>query len=149
MTALQSRFFELFQWNVKTQVAMAIAEAFAFRILYQNGCTTGNPIDTSSKNLAVMSEPDFVPDADVEFGKGTLSLRDQIVTIVSVAEITLCNRLKACFTAVAIIPDEHLDEMYELVLGNSLHCFESIFADTTGDFSRATLILEGLEQESR
>ena len=67
-TPLQSSFFELFQRNVKTQIAMAITEAFAFRILDQNGCTTRDPIDSPGKDLAVMAEPDCVSNADVEFG---------------------------------------------------------------------------------
>ena len=68
------------------------------------------------------------------------------MTIVGVSKIAMRDRLKSALAAVSIVPDDHLDEVNQLVLGDPLHCFQPIATEAAGDLDTSARVLEGLKQ---
>ena len=74
---------------------MAVAEAFAFSVLDEYRRAASDSVDTPCKNPAVVSEFYFISNADIELAKCAFSLSDQVVAIISVPKVPLCDGLKA------------------------------------------------------
>ena len=139
---------ELFQWNIETKVTLSIVKGFTLGILNQNCGASRDSIDASGEHAMVVTESDLVTYPNVELEQGSFTLRDQVMPIIGMPKITVCNRLKTRFTAIAIVPDQHFDKMDEFMFRHALHCFQSVIAKPAGNFDRSAGLFKRLEQKA-
>lgn len=138
-------FPQLFQRNVVSQIAVAIAEAFTASVWNQDRRAAGDPVDPSDQRLVFVAKLHGVADTDVKLTSRPLALRDQVVPEIGVRKVTLRDRLESSLGAVAIVPNHHFNQVNKLMLGDPLHRFQSIPAPAAGNLYRPIDVLEGLE----
>jgi hypothetical protein len=103
-------------WHVVLSVALTIIVKLTLRIRDQHCGSACYAIDRSDSLAAFVLKTHSRAHTDIELPRCAFLLGDQIVLVLRMAEQATSDRLETRCGATTVFPDQHLNEMNQLML---------------------------------